>query len=854
MLKASVTSGDRPAAEPGSLIASRRFAPLFWCQFFSAFNDNFLKNALVFLILFQIGGSRAEMFVTLAAAVFIAPFFFLSGIAGELADRFDKAIVARRLKLAEIGAAAVAVGGFAWHSVPALFVALALFGIVAALFGPIKYGILPDHLQREELPRGNALIEGATFLAILLGTIAGGIATTSTSGPAAFGTLVVGFAVLSWMASLAIPRTGEAAPELRIERNVLRSTVSLLRDLRGESRLWRAGVYTSWFWLVGAVVLSLMPPLVKDALGGSELAITVYLAVFAIGIALGSGLAAFFASGRIILLPTPAAALVMALFGFDLWLAIASLEPLAPAADLRAFFSRGVAIRVAIDFAGIAIGGGLFIVPSFAAVQAWAGADRRARTIAAVNVLNAAFMVVGGVVVALLQGAGVGLGTLIGGMALANLAAAVVIFVTLPTNPFRDFLSILFRAFYRVEVKGLEKIAEAGPNPIIALNHVSFLDGALALSILDREPIFAIDHTIAQRWWVKPFLRVTRAMPLDPTKPMATRILINAVKAGETLVIFPEGRITVTGSLMKVYDGAGLVADKAGVPVVPVRIEGLEATMFSRLSSAQVRRRWFPKVLVTVLDPVRLELPEELKGKARRQRAGAALYQVMSDLVFRTSSTGWTLHEALVEAAALHGKGRVALQDPIAGTLTYKRLLVGAAVLGRKLMPLAGEGDRRHAAERQRRRGDVLRARFGRAGPGDDQLHRGRGEHPRRVQGGRDRDDRHVARLRREGQARRPRRGTQRGSANRLARGCARLARSRRQAARPLAGRALPRAALARRSRGDPLHLGLRRHAEGGRPLAPQHAGERGAGRRPDRLRPAGQGVQRASRLPLLSG
>src|SRR6266481_9033568 len=179
-----------------SLLASRRFAPLFWCQFFSAFNDNFLKNALVLLILFKIGGQAGEALVSLAGAIFIAPFFLLSASGGELADRFDKARMAQLLKLAEIGAAAVAVAGFELNSLPLLFVALFLFGLIGALFGPIKYGILPDHLKREELPAANALIEGATFLAILGGTIAGGIAMTGGGDPAALAVMMMLFALL----------------------------------------------------------------------------------------------------------------------------------------------------------------------------------------------------------------------------------------------------------------------------------------------------------------------------------------------------------------------------------------------------------------------------------------------------------------------------------------------------------------------------------------------------------------------------------------------------------------------------------------------------------------------------------
>jgi acyl-[acyl-carrier-protein]-phospholipid O-acyltransferase/long-chain-fatty-acid--[acyl-carrier-protein] ligase len=675
-----------------SLMTSRRFAPLFWCQFFSAFNDNFLKNTLVFLILFHIGGGDAEALITLAAAVFIAPFFFLSGLGGQLADRFDKAFIAQRLKFAEIGVALLAVAGFALQSVVLLYAALLGFGVIASLFGPIKYGILPDHLAREELPAGNALVEGATFMAILLGTIAAGLASHAEGGVGLFGAMIVAFAVLCWLASRLIPSTGEADPSLAIDRNILRSTGSLLRHLWADSRLWWGGLVTSWFWMVGAVALSLLPPLVKNVLGGTEEVVTAFLAIFSIFIAVGAGLASWLSAGRIVLLPTVVGAFLLGVFALDLGWATYGVAAAASPAGVAAIFGSGRGLRVAIDLAGLALAGGLFIVPAFSAVQAWAGADRRARVVAAVNVLNAAFMVVGSLVIALLQKFGLTLPVLFLLLGVANLAAAVAIGRTMPRSALRDFLSILFRAFYRLEVKGLDNIAKAGPQAIIALNHVSFLDAALAMAVLDNDPVFAIDHGIAQRWWVKPFLKLGRAIPLDPSKPMATRTLINVVKGGETLVIFPEGRITVTGSLMKVYDGAGLIADKSEAMVVPVRIDGLEATPFSRLSGDQVRRRWFPKVTMTILEPVRLEVAPELRGKHRRQAAGAALYSIMSDLVFRTTSTDRTVVEAVIEAAAIHGRSRIAVEDPVTGALTYKRLLLGAVILGRKLMPLAGEG------------------------------------------------------------------------------------------------------------------------------------------------------------------
>jgi acyl-[acyl-carrier-protein]-phospholipid O-acyltransferase / long-chain-fatty-acid--[acyl-carrier-protein] ligase len=675
-----------------SLLTTRRFAPLFWCQAFSAFGDNFLKTALVFVILFQIGGADAEALITLAGATLIFPFFLLSGLGGELADRYDKALVAQRLKLAEIGVAALAVVGFAVHSVPILFVAVGLYGTIASLFGPIKYGILPDHLARAELPSGNALVEGGTFLAILLGTIVAGLAAKDGGDPIHFAWLMMVSAAACWIASRFIPPTGEGAPHLAINRNIFASTAALIKYVRGERRLWWGALVTSWFWLVGALVMSLLPPLVSFHIGGSEAVVTVFLAIFSVAVAVGSALAAWLAHGRIILLPTLVGAVLLGLFSLDLGWATSATVPAAHVLGVGEFFSLPYSIHIAVDLAGLAMSGGLFIVPAFTAVQAWAGADRRARVVAAVNVLNAAYMVVGAIVLAVLQKLGLRSPLLFALIGVANLIVAFIIGRTMPASWLNDFLSIVFRAFYRLEVTGLENVAKAGDNAIIAMNHVSFLDPPIAMSLLPKRPVFAVDVGISKQWWIQPFLPFVRTMALDPLKPMALRSIINAVRDGDMLVIFPEGRITVTGSLMKVYDGAAMIADKSDAMVVPVRIEGPERTIFSRLKSTQVRRRLFPKIKVTILEPVKLNVDPALKGRKRRLAAGAALYDVMSNLIFRTTPTDRTVVEAVIEAAHEHGAKWLAIEDPTSGRLTYKRLLQATRILGAKLMPLAPEG------------------------------------------------------------------------------------------------------------------------------------------------------------------
>ncbi len=422
---------------------SRRFAPLFWCQFFSAFSDNFLKNALVFLILFKIGGPDSEALITLAAAIFIAPYFFLSALGGQIADRFDKAAVARRLKFAEIGAALVAVAGFGFHSIVVLFIALFLFGVIGALFGPIKYGILPDHLARSELPTGNALVEGATFMAILLGMIVGGLAAGGGGDPASLSVLMIVFSLLCWGASLYIPPTGEGAPDLVVSWNIVSSTRDLLAYLWRDERLWWGSLVTSWFWFMGVIVLALMPPLVVNVLGGTDEAYTVFLAVFSIAVAAGSGLAAWLARGRIVLLPTAIGAVLLGIFSLDLGWTNFGAAPVTPAAaHIGAVLGSTRGLHSMLDLAGIAVGGGLFIVPAFAAVQAWAGADWRARVVAAVNILNAAFMVAGPVGIALVQKAGVGSPALFLVLGAANLVVGLIVTRTMPANAREDFAII----------------------------------------------------------------------------------------------------------------------------------------------------------------------------------------------------------------------------------------------------------------------------------------------------------------------------------------------------------------------------------------------------------------------------
>ena len=673
-----------------TLMSSRRFAPLFWAQFFSALNDNFLKNALVILILYgtattaRSAGGHDDALVTVAGAVFIVPFFILSALGGELADKYVKATIAKRLKFAEIFAACFAASGFFLHSIPLLFIALGLFGIIAALFGPVKYGILPDQLETGELASGNALVEGATFLAILGGTIGGGAFAAQSSHPAIISTAIIVLAIACWLSARLIPRTAPSAPDLVITRNPLVSTFHLLRALKAEPRLWDGMIIVSWFWLVGAVVLSLLPAIVKDSIGGTEGLVTLCLTVFAVGIAAGSLFAAQLSHQRPNLALVPLGGIIMGLVGLDLAWAIGHSVPGSAIHPLGFALSPGGA-RMLTDFFVFAFGGGLFVVPSFAAVQAWSAPSERARVIAAGNVLSAAFMVVASLAVALLQAAGLAVSWIIFMLAAASFLVVWFVLTKWGQEGVRDLGKLLFKALFRVEVRGLENLPAPGTRMVIAPNHASLIDGPILHAVLPLDAAFAVDTGIAKAWWARPFMRAIRHYTLDPSRPLAARDLVHLVSRGEPLVIFPEGRVTVTGSLMKVYDGTAMIADKGDAVVVPVRIDGAQRSHLGYLRSDQVKRVWFPKITISILPSVKLPVDPALRGKARRIAAGSALQDVMIDAIVKTAMLDQTLFEGLVHAYKTHDTGKPIVTDALGTSLSYRKLILGAQVLSRKL-------------------------------------------------------------------------------------------------------------------------------------------------------------------------
>jgi acyl-[acyl-carrier-protein]-phospholipid O-acyltransferase / long-chain-fatty-acid--[acyl-carrier-protein] ligase len=430
---------SEPAARGGmrmaGLLASRRFGPLFWAQFLSAFNDNAVKNALVLMIAYQAGLASkmsAQILVPLAGGLFILPFFLCSATAGQLADQRDKAWLIRLIKLSEIALMLAAAAGVVAGSTTMLLAILCVMGVEAAFFGPLKYAILPDLLTPDELLLGNALVEAGTFIAILFGTIAG-VLIAGRHGALLVAALILVVALAAWCTSLMIPRTSPAAPHSQVRWNLFAATLRVIRDAAGERVPFRSMLGISWFWLAGAIYLSQFPSYARFSLGGAEPVVTLFLTVFSIGIALGSLACNRILRGRISARTVPWGALGIALFSIDLWLASPASAPAGGLAGLGAFVAAPAHWRILGDLLGISVSGGIFIVPLYALLQVASPRRQRARAIAANNVINAAAMVLAAIATMALAKAGIdapGLFLLTG---IATLAVAVWFWRVLPS-------------------------------------------------------------------------------------------------------------------------------------------------------------------------------------------------------------------------------------------------------------------------------------------------------------------------------------------------------------------------------------------------------------------------------------
>ncbi|MDQ3196035.1 MAG: MFS transporter [Burkholderiales bacterium] len=607
----------RNAARPNQfhLLRERRFAPFFCTQFLGAFNDNVHKNAVAILLAFhaaQLSSLSSNTLVNMSAGLFILPFFLFSATAGQLADKYEKSQLIRYTVMLEIVVMTIAAFGFYLQQVWLLLVALFLSGTQSAMFGPVKYAILPQHLRTEELIGGNGLVEMATFVAILLGTLLGGILIgMQPNGTTWVSITTISAACLGFIVSRGIPHSPAPAPALRINWNPLTETIRNIKFTRTNRTVFLVILGSSWFWFYGAMFVSQFPNLTKEVIGGNEQVVTLLLMVFSIGIGTGSLFCERLSGRKVEIGLVPFGSIGLTLFAIDLYFATRGLAPQQELIGAAEFLRQPQHWRLIADLMLIGTFGGFYIVPLYAMIQMRSDPEHRSRIIAGNNILNALFMVVAALLAIGLLTAGLTIPQLLLTTGVMNAVVAIYIYTLVPEFLMRFLVWLLVHSIYRLQIQGVENIPGKGAAVLVS-NHVSFVD-ALVIAAASRRPVrFVMDHHVFRIPILNFVFRTSRAIPIASAKENPQLLeraydeIAAALEAGELVGVFPEGRITDSGELYPFKSGIARIVERTPVPVVPLALRGLWGSSFSRKHGIGrlIPRKLFAKIELIAASPV----------------------------------------------------------------------------------------------------------------------------------------------------------------------------------------------------------------------------------------------------------
>jgi hypothetical protein len=600
-----------------TLLKERRFLPYFLTQFLGAFNDNVFKNALIILLAYQTSNlalsDDSNTLINLSAGLFILPFFLFSATSGQLADKYEKSLLIRLIKLLEIIIMIFAAIGFYLNNVHLLMGVLFLMGTHSTLFGPTKYGILPQHLKPEELIGGNGLVEMGTFLAILLGTITGGVLISiQPFGPTLVSITAFTVACLGYLASRSIPLTPSVDPNLRINWNPITETWHNLTFVRGNRTILLAILGISWFWFFGGIYLAQLPNYTKLNLGSNEHVVTLLLTAFSLGIGIGSLLCERLSGHKVEVGLVPFGAIGITLFSLDLSFAYSHPVVSDRLLDVSEFLQTPGSWRVLLDIVLMSTFGGVYIVPLYALIQQRSDRGHVSRVIASNNIINALLMVLSAILAIVFLKMGFTIPQLFLLVSILNALVALYIFTLVPEFIMRFLIWLLIHTLYRVETKNLDKLPEAGAS-VLVCNHVSYLDALVIAGCASRPVRFVMHYKIYQLPVLNFIFRTAKAIPIAGVKEdkemleQAFQQVSETLQAGELVCIFPEGRITNNGEIQRFLLGISRIIETNPVPVIPMALCGMWGTFFSRQGGAAMSRfprRLWSKIALVIGDPV----------------------------------------------------------------------------------------------------------------------------------------------------------------------------------------------------------------------------------------------------------
>ncbi|MFK8011921.1 MAG: MFS transporter [Marinicellaceae bacterium] len=610
------------------LLKEKRFLPFFLTQFFGAFNDNVFKNALGIMVTYNIVGDSSTL-LSIAAGLFILPFFLFSALAGQIADKYEKSKLIKIVKFFEIIIMCTAALGFYLEDTNMLFVVLFLMGTQSSLFGPVKYGYLPQKLKKRELIGGNGLIESSTFLAILIGTIAGTLLITN-DGYFAVSLSVIMIAVFGFISAYNIPLTPAVSSEIKLNFNIASETYRNVSFLPKNRVVFLSILAISWFWFYGSIFLMQIQNFSKNVLFGDEKVVTWLLSMFSIGIALGSLMCEKLSGKRVEIGLVPLGAIGMTIFGWDLAITAQNWPALEGILTPTEFFNLQNSYRILIDMALIGVSGGFYIVPLYALVQERSDKKHLSRVIAGNNIINALFMVIASLlslyILSYLNWSIPELFMITVGL---NILVCLYIFTVVPEFLMRLVVWFIVSIIYRIKPSGTENIPDEGP-ALLACNHISFID-PMILGGFIRRPIRFVTYykiyNIPVMHWI---FRAAKTIPIagykeDPEMyEKAFAEVKKALAEGDLVCIFPEGGLTPDGTIQEFKGGLERIIEETPVPVIPMALNNLWGSLFSRRDKKLVNRRprkFMAKINLNVGKPIK---PEKVSKQM--------LHEIISDL------------------------------------------------------------------------------------------------------------------------------------------------------------------------------------------------------------------------------
>ncbi|MCD9033599.1 MFS transporter [Luteimonas sp. Y-2-2-4F] len=600
-----------------ALLRQRRFLPYFAVQALGAFNDNVYRQAIIGLLFFLgIDSEQRTLYTNLAPALFILPYFLFSGLAGQIAERMEKQRLIVVTTAMEIGIMLVAAVGFATENLPVLLVALFAMGVQATLFGPVKYSILPSVLKPEELTGGNGLVEMGTSLSILVGMIYGGLIfqVAGAHGPEAAAFSVIALAVAGNVAARMIPKVDAGAPDLKVRWNPFPESVAVFRLARRQLAVRNAILGVSWFWFIGTVLTAQLPTYAELHLGGAQELYIFALALFSVGVGVGSLLCEKLSGRTVEIGLVPFGAFGISAFLLDLYFARPG-DALAAGLGTLEFVRQPGSARIMFDLTGIGLFTGFFVVPLFALIQSRTPKRELARVIAGMNIQNSVFIVTAALVgIATQRLLGWSIPELFLALAIANTLVAIWIFTIVPEFLMRFLSWLLVRALYRLRLHGIEAhVPDDGP-ALLVCNHVSYMDALILSASIPRPVRFVMYHRIFDIPVLRWIFRTAKAIPIAPEKedPALMQRAFDAIDAalaeGELVCLFPEGRLTADGEIAPFRGGVERILARRPVPVVPMALRNMWTSMWSRhdsrLRRMRVPRRFRAPVEVLASAPV----------------------------------------------------------------------------------------------------------------------------------------------------------------------------------------------------------------------------------------------------------